>query len=56
MGNSWRQKIHEMKEHMLTKMTAHILIEPEGGTADEDGHGEVLDDGGHEQDPLGERM
>ena len=29
--------------------SAH-LVEPEGGTADEDGYGEVLDDGGHEQD------
>ena len=26
------------------------LDEPDGGTADEDGHGEVLDDEGHEQD------
>ena len=26
MGNSWCQKIHEMKEYMLTEMTPHILM------------------------------
>ena len=29
MGNSWRQKIHEM-EYMLTEKTAHILLSLKG--------------------------